>query len=294
MITFDILSRIELEEATDFLIHNLPSINEVDLVIQLGSGQSPENLLDTVWTRIPLQDMPHIPKEKSLAKHTLEIVWGVCGSIKVLIFSGRFHLYEGFGRIPCILPVWVAAECGARNYLFANSAAGINDDLKPGSLMMLSDHINNFGVSPLAGHQHLLKYPYVNMSQTYTNKLISSFLKVASSESLPIRQGVYMAYIGPQLETPAEIKSAKTLGADAVGMSTVLESTTAHALRARVMAISVIKNRAPGIKDGKISQKESVKVGKSSSKLLIGVIRKWLEEEAASVLRIDNGNESHR
>ena len=290
MITYDILSRIELEEATDFLIHNLPSINNVDLVIQLGSGQSPENLLDTVWTRIPLQDMPHIPKEKSLAKHKLEIVWGVCGSVKVLIFSGRFHLYEGFGRIPCILPIWVAAECGARNYLFANSAAGINRNLKPGSFMVLSDHINNFGVSPLAGHQHLLKYPYVNMSQIYTGRLTSSFLKVADSESILVRQGVYMAYMGPQLETPAEIKGAKKLGADAVGMSTVLEATTAHALKAKVMAISVIKNTAPGIKDGKISQRESVKVGRSSSKVLIAVIRKWLEEEAAPVLQNSNGN----
>lgn len=291
MFTYDILSRIELEEATDFLIHNLASINEVDLVIQLGSGQSPENLLDTVWMRIPLQEMPHIPKEKSLAKHKLEMVWGICGSVKVLIFSGRFHLYEGFGRIPCILPIWVAAECGARNYLFANSAAGINDNLKPGTFMMLKDHINNFGVSALAGHQHLLKHPYVNMSQTYTSKLTSSFLKAAYSESIPIRQGVYMSHIGPQLETPAEIVGAKRLGADAVGMSTVLEATTAHALRARVIAISVIKNRAPGIKDGKISQKESVKVGKSSSKKLIAVVRKWLEEEAAPVLLNDNGNE---
>ena len=285
MITYDILSKIELEEATAFLIHNLPAIDSVDLAIQLGSGQSPENLLDEVWTRVSLHDMPHIPKEKSLAKHKLEIVWGICGSVKVLIFSGRFHLYEGYGRIPCILPIWVAAECGAQNFLFANSAAGINEKLKPGTFMLLSDHINTLGVSPLAGHQHLLKYPYVDMSQTYTGKLSSSFLKIAYSERIPIQKGVYMAYIGPQLETPAEIKSAKKNGADAVGMSTVLEATTAHALRARVMAISVIRNKAPGIKADKISQKESLKVAKSSSKRLITVLRKWLVEEGSVVLK---------
>ena len=132
MITYDILSRIELEEATEFLTHKFPSINSVDLVIQLGSGQRPENLLDEVWARVPLQEMPHIPKEKSLAKHPLEIIWGLCGNIKVLIFAGRFHLYESYGRIPCLLPIWVSVECGARNFLFANSAAATNDTHETG------------------------------------------------------------------------------------------------------------------------------------------------------------------
>ena len=285
MITYDILSRIELEEATEFLTHKLPSIDRIDLVIQLGSGQRPENLLDEVWARVPLQEMPGIPKEKSLARHQLEVIWGICGNIRVLIFAGRFHLYEGYGRIPCILPVWVAVECGARNFLFSNSAAAINERMAPGSFMIFKDHINNFGVSPLAGHQHLLRYPYIDMSQTYTSKFASSFLRVASSEPIAIHQGVYMAYMGPQLETPAEINYAKMAGVDAVGMSTVLEATTAYALRARVMAISMIKNTAPGIKRGKISQRESVKIGKSSSKVLISTIRKWLNGPAQSVLQ---------
>ena len=285
MIVYDILSRIELEEATEFLNHIFPSVNKVDLVIQLGSGQRPENLLDDVWARVPLQDIPHIPKEKSLAKHPLEMIWGTCGTVKVLIFAGRFHLYEGYGRIPCILPIWIASECGIRNFLFANSAAATNDRMKPGSFMVIKDHINNFGVSSLAGHQHLLKYPYIDMSQAYTSKFISSFFKSVSSEqSISVHQGVYMAYMGPQLETPAEIKFAKTLGADAVGMSTVLEATTAHALRGRVLAISMIRNTAPGVKAGKISQKEAGKIMKSSSKLLISMIRNWLLEEGNSIL----------
>ena len=94
-----------------------------------------------------------------------------------------------------------------------------------------------------------------------------------------------MAYMGPQLETPAEINYAKMAGVDAVGMSTVLEATTAYALRARVMGISMIRNTAPGIKNGRISQKESIKVSKSSSKVLIATIRKWLKGPAQSILR---------
>ena len=118
MLNFDKISRIELEEAADFLVHQFPFINSVDLVIQLGSGQSAEGILDNEWDRVALRDMPNIPAEESLARHNLEIIWGTSGSFKVLILAGRFHLYEGYGRVPCILPIWAAAVCGARNFLF--------------------------------------------------------------------------------------------------------------------------------------------------------------------------------
>ena len=129
MITYDILSRIELDEAIEFLNHNLPSITDVDLTIQIGSGQNPDGLLEEVWHRIPLREMPYVPKEESLAKHKLEIIWGKIGEFKVLILSGRFHIYEGYGRVSCILPIWAASECGSRAFLFANSASAVNKEI---------------------------------------------------------------------------------------------------------------------------------------------------------------------
>lgn len=285
MITFDRISRIELEEATEFLFHRLNFINSVDLVIQLGSGQSPENILDHEWDRIPLRDMPHLPAEESLAKHTLEILWGTVDQYKVMIYSGRFHYYEGFGILPCILPIWAAVECGARNFFFANAAVSLSDRFKPGEFMVFNDHINNIGVSPLTGHQHLLKSSYVDMSQTYSRDLSNSFVKSAQSENLTIKDGIYMANQGPQFETPAEIKVAQLLGADALGMSTVLEAITAHALNTRVVGVSMIKHSAAERHgDGKISHQKAFDVGKQGNKQLVKSLRRWLANEANTVL----------
>jgi purine-nucleoside phosphorylase len=284
MFTFDKLSRIELEEATEFLINRLPFINSVDLVIQLGSGQVAENILEHEWDRVSLREMPHLPTEESIAKHKLEIIWGTFRDFKILIYTGRFHLYEGYGRVPCILPIWAAVACGARNFFLANAARALNESLTPGGFMIFSDHINNLGESPLSGHQHLLDSPYVDMSQTYAPELADSFIAAAGNENVQIQRGIYMANKGPQFETPAEIRYAKMLGADAVGMSTVLEATTAHALKAKVLGISMLKDSTTGTHSGGISNRKAFEVGKSRNKKLIASIRRWLTEEAESVL----------
>ena len=148
--------------------------------------------------------------------------------------------------------------------------------------MVFSDHINNLGVSPLAGHQHLLKFPYIDMSQTYSHKMASTFTAAATQEGANVHQGVYMAFAGPQLQTPAEIRRARVIGADAVGMSTVLEATTAHALKSKVLGISVIKKAAPGRRQRKMGNQEPNKSGRSNNQVLISSIRRWLEEEAKS------------
>ncbi len=284
MITYDKLTRIALDEATDFLIHRFPFINSVDLVLQMGSGQSPENILDHVWDRAPLHEMPHLPTEESLAKHKLEIIWGTTGPFKILIYAGRFHVYEGYGRIPCILPIWAASKCGARHFLFTNAAISLNSDMEPGSFMLLNDHINNLGISPLGGHQHLLESSYVDMTETYSPEWAESFLKATSREKMVIHEGVYMANLGPQFETPAEIQLARLSGADALGMSTVLETITAHALKAKVLGISMIMNTVLGAKKSKVSHEEAFNIGKTGNKLLTAAIRRWLLEEGDTII----------
>ena len=277
--SFDKLTRVELEDAGDFLIHNFPFSNSVDIVIQTGSGQNLASILDEEWNRVALQEMPHLPSEESLAKHQLEIIWGVTNNLRVLIFSGRYHYYEGYGRIPCILPIWAAADIGARHFLFCNAAAGIKEDLSPGSIMVFDDHVNNMGVSPLEGHQHLLKEPFVDMSTCYDEKMQSTFMASAEQMDIALQRGVYWANTGPQFETPAEIKMAKAMGADAVGMSTVLELTTAKALGAKAMAVSMIRNRASGIDDSGDTEIES----DAANKELTGLIHHWLSNEAAHI-----------
>lgn len=284
MFTFDTISRIALDEATEFLIHHLPFINTVDIVIQLGSGQTAENILDDEWDRLSLRNMPHLPTTDSLAKHRLEILWGTVGEFKVLVYSGRFHLYEGYGRVPCILPIWVAAACGARNFVFANAAVALGETIQPGNFMIFTDHINNQGISAIAGHQHLLDSPYVDMSDIYNSALSASFIQAARREGMTLHQGVYMANVGPQYETPAELRLARSSGADAIGMSTVLEATTAHALRGRVVGISMIKHAVSGPSSAKLSHQEAFEVGKAGNTLLVSATRRWLHNEAKGVL----------
>ena len=282
MIDYDRLTRFQLEEASDFLSERLPYSDQIDLVIQLGSGQTSAELLDEVWHREALREMPHLPTADSLARHKLQIVWGSIGDYKVLVYAGRYHLYEGYGEIPCILPIWAAAFCGARNFLLTNAAGSLNRHLPSGGLMVITDHINNLGISPLVGHQHLLQSPFMDMVDAYSPELIMSFAKAASQEDVAVFQGVYMASLGPQYETPAELRMAQVMGADAVGQSTVLETIAARAMGARVLGVSMIKNFAYGLRRN--SPDQALEVGNTVRAQLIAVIRRWLMQEAKHVL----------
>jgi purine-nucleoside phosphorylase len=281
MYQFDKLSRIELEEAADFLARELPFIHSVDLVVQLGSGLSSDNLLDEEWNRVRLQNMPHLPTEESLASHRFDLIWGTCGDHRVLVLAGRFHIYEGYGRLPCILPIFAACHCGARNFVITNAAGSVRERMAPGSFMLIADHINNLGVSALAGHQHLLGSPYVDMSETYSPEFITSFSGAAAKENVTVHTGVYMANTGPQFETPAEVLLAQQMGADAVGMSTVLEATLAHAFGAKVLGVSMITNWGAGLGRDRILHDQAIEVGRDAGQLLIASIRRWVIEDAA-------------
>jgi purine-nucleoside phosphorylase len=282
LIDYEHLTRFQLEEASEFLTERLPYSSQIDLVIQLGSGQTSAELLDEVWHREALREMPHLPTADSLARHKLEIVWGRIGDYKVLVYAGRYHIYEGYGELPCILPIWAAAYCGARNFLLTNAAGSLNRHLPSGGLMVITDQINNLGISPLIGHQHLLDSPFVDMVDLYSPELTMSFAKAASLENVPVFQGVYMANLGPQYETPAELQMAKVMGADAVGQSTVLEAIAARAMNGRVLGVSMIKNFAYGLRRNTPDQ--ALEVGQTVREQLIGVIRRWLNEEAQRVL----------
>ncbi len=281
---FDRVTRFELDEVAEFLVREFTFINHVDLVIQLGSGQHSEGLLDEVWGRSPLLDLPYMPDEPSIAKHEMEMLWGLINDTRVLVFSGRFHLYEGYGRLPIILPIWAAAEIGARTFLISNAAGGIDEDLQPGTFMLVEDHVNNLGVSPLAGHHHLLRTPYIDMSEVYDRELGGTLIHAAQEEDVTINRGIYWANLGPQFETPSETQLAHLNGGSAVGMSTVMEATIAHALGARVVAMSMITNRASGLSKGKLSHEETIACGLSTGKDLIRIIRRWVFKEGAPLL----------
>jgi purine-nucleoside phosphorylase len=281
----DRITKYELDEVCDFFDRQFTFINHVDLVIQLGSGHHAEGLLDEVWNRCPLLDLPYMPDEPTVARHNMEVLWGIIGGARVLVFSGRFHCYDGFGRIPIILPIWAAVESGARNCLLCNSAGGIDEDLQPGTFMLVEDHIDTMSVSALAGHQHLLRSPFIDMSDVYDPALGGALMYSARELGLQMHRGIYWASKGPQFETPAETQLAHQLGASALGKSTVMEATIAHALDARVVALSLIAGRASGLTRDRRSHEETIARGYSYSGNLVQLIRRWVTNEGKKYLQ---------
>ncbi len=282
MFEYNRVKRINLDDASDFMLERFPGCENVDVVVQFGSGQTSIELLDECWARFPLQELPHIPNAESVLGHKLEVQWGRLGDLKVMVFAGRYHLYEGLGVVPCVLPIWTACNCGARNFVFSSAAGSINRHLGDGGLMLMTDYINNLGISPLVGHQHLIQSPFIDMSEPYDADLLESFVKAAGRADVPISKGVYMANLGPEYETASELEMAKTMGADVVGTSIVLETIAARAMGARVLGVAMIKNYAYALRHK--TPYDTQAAGKIFRGKLSTVLNRWLRHEAPPVL----------
>ena len=185
---------------------------------------------------------------------------------EVLIFQGRRHFYEGVGWSPVIFPPLLAHQLEAQTILLTNAAGGIREDLHPGDLMVLSDHLNFMGSNPLNGkvpHPDIPRFP--DQTEVYDKELRETILQTGKETGQDLKMGTYLALSGPAFETPAEISAFSKLGADAVGMSTVPEAMVANALGLKVGAVSCISNLAAGKSAHPLSHKE---VAETASKAL--------------------------
>jgi purine-nucleoside phosphorylase len=185
---------------------------------------------------------------------------------EVLIFQGRRHFYEGVGWGPVIFPVLLAHEMGIHSVVLTNAAGGISEDLVPGDLMVISDHLNFMGSNPLIGevpHPQIPRFP--DQSKVYSPYLIDQIYQAAKAIGEDIKEGIYLALTGPTFETPAEIRAFAKMGADAVGMSTVPEAMVANGLGMEVAAISCISNLAAGRSTQALSHED---VQKTSEEVL--------------------------
>lgn len=188
--------------------------------------------------------------------HAGKLVWGQLAGIETFIFQGRRHYYEGEGWTPVALPVYLLKKFGAQALVLTNAAGGIRSDLKPGDLMLIADHINNIG-SPLLGPHNIVWGPrFPDQTTVYDTALRAAADRASKAAGVPLKSGVYLASPGPAYETPAEIRAYRTLGADAVGMSTVPEAQLANAAGMRVLAISCITNFAAGISPTPLTHEE--------------------------------------
>ena len=214
-------------------------IGPVDVAIVLGSGLSPALSEVFAATRIPYDRLPGMPVA-SLQGHAGEAMVGTWHGQRVVAFAGRVHLYQGFSPQQVVANVRIAHAAGAKLVIITNAAGALNPEFAPGDLMVIDDHINLTGRNPLVGAA--LANPFVDMLDAYSPRLRAIAKSVARAEHRKLREGVYAGLLGPNFETRAEARYLRTIGADAAGMSTVLETIYARSVGMEVLGLSLITN----------------------------------------------------
>lgn len=243
--------------------------------IVLGSGLSELSRQLDVGCKVPYSDVPGMAGV-SVIGHEGALYFGRLAQVPVVCASGRVHLYEGHSPDQVVHCVRIMAALGVEAVILTNAAGGIRRDLGPGSLMLISDHLNLTGRSPLMGpNSRGPRFP--DMSEAYDGALRDVATRVAATQSVRLDQGVYAGLLGPSYETPAEIEMLDRMGASAVGMSTVLETLALRHLGVRVLGLSCITNHAAGRSTATLDHKEVAEVALRTSTtfraLLAGIVR---------------------
>jgi len=235
-----------LDDCSRWIRGKRDTVPRVGLVLGSGLGSFAEKLKNRI--AIPYEEIPHFPVPSGVVGHAGELVLGDVGRTPVAVLSGRVHFYEGRPMTDVVFPVRVLARLGVGAVVLTNAAGGVRRTFKPGDLMVLSDHINAFGTNPLIGpNEETLGARFPDMSAVYDKALRRLAKETARSLRIPLREGVYLGNSGPSYETPAEIRAYRSIGADAVGMSTVPEAIALRHAGVRVLGISTITNMAAGI-----------------------------------------------
>lgn len=215
------------------------------MILGSGLGFMADEIEDAV--SIPYEDIPHF-KVSTVDGHAGKLVIGTLAGVQVAVMHGRMHCYEGYTPQEVSYPVRVAKLLGVNSLIVTNAAGAVNEDYNVGDLMLISDHIRLMGMSPLTGPNIEEFGPrFCDMSNVYTKEYRVIAHQKAEELGMKLHDGVYFYFAGPQFETPAEIRAARVLGADAVGMSTVFETTVASHCGMKVLGISLMTNMAAGI-----------------------------------------------
>ena len=233
---------------------------KIGLVLGSGLGSFAESIDDSVV--IPFDDLPGFPNV-GVSGHAGRLVLGTIGGTPVAIMQGRTHYYEAANAGAMKVPIQTLKKLGCETVVLTNAAGSLNPAAGPGSVMLVSDHINFMGVSPLFGEAGNGRF--VDMTNAYDPDLRTEFKVIADGQGIRLHDGIYMWFCGPQFETPAEIRAAKALGATNVGMSTVPEVILARHAGLRVAALSIITNFAAGMSDTKLSHEQTLRNAKMAT-----------------------------
>ena len=266
-----------LEESAAAIRARVPdAAPEVALV--LGSGLAGAVRLLEAPQALSLADVPHL-RAPSVSGHPGRLVFGTVGAVRVGVLQGRLHTYEGWSAAETAFPVRVLITLGARLVVLTNASGGVREGLAPGDWMMVSDHLNLSGKNPLEGPNDARVGPrFPDLSRAYDPGLRALLRRAADAAGVSLHEGVYAMMSGPSYETPAEIRMLRTLGADAVGMSTVPEVIAMSHMGIPVLGISCITNMAAGVIKQKLTHQEvmdtTARVQKQFTALVLGVLKR--------------------
>ena len=267
---------VSLTTTVNYLKSVLPETPEIMLILGSGLGNYASKVEKPKI--IPYADIPFF-KTPTAPGHVGRLIAGKINGKKILVMQGRFHVYEGYSPMESSYPVQVAAKLGVKKLLISCACGGINENYSVGDLVIISDYINFTHTTPLVGFDHS-EYgeKFIDMTNVFDKKLITTAKKAAGSAGLQLKEGVYFYMPGPQFETPAEIRAMRSIGADLVGMSLVHEAVMARRTGMQVLAIGLVSNMASGISKTALSEKdvlvEGAKAQDKFEKLVSAVLTK--------------------
>ncbi len=266
-----------LSEAVSFIKSKIGDFEpEIGIVLGSGLGELADEFCDIA---LDYSDIPNF-EASTISGHKGRLVFAEISGKKVVMMQGRFHYYEGHSIEKVVFPIKVMKKLGVKTLILTNAAGGVNPSFNPSDLMIITDHINFMGVNPLIGkNDDSMGTRFPDMSEVYDSNLVELVQKVGDSIGVDLQEGVYMALTGPSYETPAEVRMAKVIGADAVGMSTVPEAIVASWAGMKVIGLSCICNSAAGVSTVGLSHDDVIRaanIAKDKFKKLVKEVVKKL------------------
>jgi len=265
----------QIKETADFLLAKISSRPETGIILGTGLGNLVTQI--TEKTEIPYDQIPNFPVS-TVEGHSGKLIFGKLGKTDVLAMQGRFHYYEGYDMKAVTFPVRVMHAMGIKTLLVSNASGGVHPDFEIGDLMIITDHINLFPEHPLRGKNYNELGPrFPDMSEAYSKEMIRKVKEIAEKNNIKTVEGVYVGTTGPTFETPAEYRYFRTIGGDAVGMSTVPEVIVANHCGMKCFGISIITDLGVPGKIVEVTHEEVQEIGNSVQPLMTLLMKELIQ-----------------
>ena len=266
----------KLERAYEDLRSKIDFEPEIALVLGSGLGKLADQV--EILGEISYKDIEGFPVSTAPG-HKGRFIFTEIEGVKAVIMQGRVHLYEGYPASDVVMPIRLMGMMGAKTIFLSNAAGACNNDFGIGDLMVIRDQISQFVESPLIGKNvESLGVRFPDMSQIYDKDLSDLLYKLGIKQGISMREGIYCQFSGPAYESPAEVRMARILGADVVGMSTTIEAVAARHMGMKVCGVTLVSNKAAGLSEVNLSEEEVIEAGEKASGYFIGLVKEFIKE----------------